>query len=97
LYGLAERAHLASQLALQPPDDGAFAFDDFAHALELTGVGVTTNLLVLQLALFGVGLLALDAIGLSRPDHLGPGRLQPLNRVTGVLQGQLTQAHREGY
>jgi hypothetical protein len=93
LCGLAERAHFASHFALQPPDDGALAFDDFAHALELTGMGVMTNPIVQQLAFFGVGLLELNAIGLGHLDHLGPGRLQQFIRVTGVLQGQLTQAH----
>ncbi len=62
LHGLAEGAHLASHLALQASNDGALAFDDFAHAFELAGMGVTSSLVAQQLAFFGVGLLELDAL-----------------------------------
>jgi hypothetical protein len=84
--GLAERGHLASHLALQPSDVGALAFDDFAHALELAGMGVAPSLLSQQLAFFGVSLLELDAIGFGRVHHLGPGRRQQL-AVGGVRHG----------
>jgi hypothetical protein len=88
LYGLAERCHLASNLALQPSNDGALAFDDFSHAFELAGMGVTASLVAQQLAFFGIDLLELDAIGFGRLDHLGPDRLQQL-AVGGVRHGFL--------
>ena len=63
LHGLAELAHLATHFALQPHDDGALVFDDFAHALELSGMGVVPSLIAQRLACFGVGFLELYAIG----------------------------------
>ena len=65
MHGLAERVHFASHLTLQPPDDGALAFDHFAHAFELAGMGVTPSLVAQQLAFFGVGLLELNALSLG--------------------------------
>ena len=88
LHCFAERGHLASHLALQPANDGALAFDDFADALELAGMGVAPSLVVQQLAFFGVSLLELDAIGFGRLHHLGPGYLQQL-AVGGVCHGFL--------
>ena len=73
---------------MQPHDHGALAFDDFAHALELTCMGVTPSLIAQQLALFGVGLLELDAIDLGGFNHFDSGRLQQLD-VGGVCHGFL--------
>jgi hypothetical protein len=69
LHRLAQNVHLATYLALQPPDVGALAFDDFSHAFELAGMGLATSLVAQQLAYFGVGLLEFDAIGLGGFNH----------------------------
>ena len=61
LHGVAQRAHLARDLTVQAAHDGALTFDDFAHAFELAGMGVTPSLEAQQLAFFGIGLLELDA------------------------------------
>ena len=56
---LAVRAHLVSHLSLRSANGGAQGFDDFAHALELTGMGVVA----LLLAFLGGGLLEQVATG----------------------------------
>lgn len=88
LHRLAERAHLATHFALQPPDDGALAFDHFAHAFELEGMGIAPSLVAQKLAFLGVGLLELNAIGFGHLDQLGPGGLQQL-AIGGVSHGFL--------
>ena len=71
---LAVRAHLVSHLSLRSANGGAQGFDDFAHALELTGMGVVA----LLLALLGGGLLEQVATGFSHLEHFGDGRFQQL-------------------
>lgn len=43
-HGLTEHDYLATYLAMQPPEDSALEFDDFAHSIKLTGMGVSPAL-----------------------------------------------------
>jgi len=86
LHGQAEHAHLAVHFPLQPTDDGALAFDDFAHPSKLTGMGIATRLETKLTSFLGIGLLELNAMGLGRIDHLGSGCLQKL-AVGGMRHG----------
>lgn len=52
--GLAGRGYLSSDLDLQPPDYGALAFDESAHAFVLAGMGVAPIFLAQQLDFYGV-------------------------------------------
>ena len=88
LHGQAQGAHLAAHFTLQAAHDGALALDHFAHALVLTGVGVAARFVAQQLALFGVGLLELNALGLGRLDQFGACRAEQL-AVGGVGNGFL--------
>ncbi len=54
----------------------------------MEGMGVSPSLVAQQLALLGVGLLELNAIGFGHLDHLAPGGLQQLT-VCGVCHGFL--------
>lgn len=83
LNSLAQSRHLACDLAVQSAYDGALAFDGFAHAFELTGMGVAPSLVAQQLAFFGVVLFELDALGLGRFDQFDASGLEQL-AVGGV-------------
>ena len=76
LHGCTDGAGLAFHLALEPPDDGALAFDGPAHALELPDVGVALGLAVEVLAFLGKRLFQIDARVLGRLHQVGPGDLQ---------------------
>ena len=71
---------------MQSAYDGALAFDGFAHAFELAGMGVAPGLVDQQLAFFGVGLLELYAFGLGHFDQFDASGLQQL-AVGGVGDG----------
>ena len=79
-------AGFAVNLALQSADDGALALDGAAHALELAGMGVAPGLAPQLLALFGEGLLELDAGVFGSLHQLGACRLQQA-AVGGVGNG----------
>jgi hypothetical protein len=86
LHGFAERGHLASHLKLLPSNDGVLPFDDFAHALELASLGVTSSLVAKQFDFLGVGLFELNALGFCLLNHFGTGRFQQL-AVGGLFNG----------
>lgn len=72
LHNLAQSTHLARDLTVQSAHDGGLAFDHFAYAPEPANMGGGPCLVNQQLALFGAGLLELDALG------LGPWALRPV-------------------
>ncbi len=88
LNGLAQSRHLACDLGVQSPHDGALALDHLAHAFELAGMGVAPGLVAQRLALFGVGLFELDALGLSRFNQFDASGLEQF-AVGGVGDGFL--------
>lgn len=67
---------IAVYLSLQPPDDGALAFDGAAHALELASMGIATSLSGEVLALLGKRLLQIDPDLLGRFHQLGASNRQ---------------------
>jgi hypothetical protein len=63
---------------VQLAHDGVLALDHLAHAPELASNGVALSFVAQQLALFGVGLLELDAFCLGRFDQFEASGLQQL-------------------
>ena len=78
LPGLAQRAHLARDFAVQAAQYGDLAFDLMAHVPELACVGEMPRLVAQQLALFCMSLLELDVLGLGRFDQCQANGLHQL-------------------
>ena len=71
-----QRAQFALDLAHDDAQNCALAFDHFAHAPELLGMGVATGAPTQRFAFFGERLFEANACALSHADHLLTGDLQ---------------------
>ena len=73
-------------LTAQAPNNGVLAFDGFAHASKLPGMGIACCLEFEVVSFFGIGLLEFDANAFGSFDQFGSCSLQHF-AVGGVGNG----------